>query len=125
MDRIRDGGKQTAGQLTLDFHDAPLALADNTTFTVTSAASVLTVLNLLPAAGVSLTKSGGGTLAVNNVRTTAGISIAAGAVQVLPDGSAAGVSRVATLTISSGAKLDLTNNKLIVTSTPIGSFNGT
>ena len=37
----------------------------------------------------------------------------------MPDGTAAGVSRVTNLTASDG-KLDLTNNKLI-TATPVGS----
>ena len=44
--------------------------------------------------------------------------------QVTADGSADGVSKVASLAIDGGGQLDLTNNKLIVTSGSVGSWNG-
>jgi hypothetical protein len=103
---------------------APLALTADTTITVTPPASVLTVSNLAPSS-VAITKAGAGTLAVNNVRA-GGLNITTGIVQVTPNGSGTGVSKVGNLTIATGAKLDLTDNKLIV-STPnsAGTWDGT
>jgi len=72
------------GQLTLDgpagslainvvsgSHDitAPLALANDTTIDVATAASTLSLLNLQPAA-VAITKLGAGELAINSLRAT-------------------------------------------------------
>jgi hypothetical protein len=108
----------TAGSHTIA---APLQFSDNTLVTVTQAGDTLTASNLQPAA-VTLTKAGLGTLAVNNVRATS-LAINSGAVKILPDSSAAGVSKVTTLTLAGGSKLDLTNNKL-VTASAAGSWNG-
>jgi hypothetical protein len=102
---------------------APLALADNTTFTITPAASTLTVSNLQQTTS-ALTKAGAGTMTVNNVRS-GGLAVTAGAVKVLAGGGSPGTSRVTSLTISPGAKLDLADHDLIVT-TPgaTGSWTG-
>jgi hypothetical protein len=96
---------------------APLTLADNTTVTVTPAASNLALTGTLTAAGQNLTKAGAGTLTVSNVRA-AGLTIGGGTVAVAPNGTNAGVSVVNTLSIAGDAtptaKLDLANNAAIV-----------
>ena len=96
---------------------APLAPADETDFAVASGAE----LNVsdLRASTVTLHKSGAGTLTVNNVRAGA-LDVAAGAVKLIPNSGPAGMSKVASLTIASGATLDLGANKLI-TDTPAGA----
>jgi hypothetical protein len=100
---------------------APLSLTADTTVNVADAASTLTLSNLNEST-VTLTKHGAGTLAVSNVRA-AGLNVASGTVQVTPDGTAAGASRVTGLVIGADGRLDLTNNKLI-TETPVGTFTG-
>jgi hypothetical protein len=100
---------------------APLFLNDNTTINVGAAGSTLTVSNLA-ATTSALTKAGTGTLAVNSIRASA-LTVKTGLVQVLPNGLSAGTSRVAALAISSGARLDLSDNKLI-TQSAIGSWTG-
>src|SRR5207247_9583889 len=67
-----------------------------------------------------LTKTGPGTLMVNGVRST-GLTVNAGTVQIP---QAAGTSKVSTLTIAIGAKLDLTSNNLVVVGGTLGSWNG-
>jgi hypothetical protein len=72
----------------------------------------------------SLTKIGGGTATVTNVRTgTAGLAVDAGTLRTAPNATAAGASKMATLAIGPSARLDLTNNKL-VTDTSVGTFSG-
>src|SRR6185437_6215602 len=73
--------------------------------------------------GVGISKSGDGTLQVSNIRVGA-LSINAGKVQLMIDGSAGGASKLNALTIASGAALDLTNNQLIVSGANRGSWNG-
>jgi hypothetical protein len=96
---------------------APLTLADNATITVTPAASSLAITGALNAAGKTVTKTGAGTLTLNNLRA-AGLTISAGTVAVAPNGAAAGTSVVNELTIAGGAtptaKLDLSNNAAII-----------
>jgi hypothetical protein len=53
-----------------------------------------------------------------------GLTIQAGTVQVIPSGGRANSSRLSSLSISSGARLDLTDNKLIVAGGDVGSFSG-
>ncbi|WP_428940736.1 hypothetical protein [Fontivita pretiosa] len=71
-----------------------------------------------PAAGITLTKDGGGTAIMQHVRTSAvavqegSLRIAAGTLANQP----AGTSRVDSLSIATGARLDLNNNSLIVNS---------
>jgi len=92
----------------------PVALADDTTITVTPAANTLTMSNLLATTKV-ITKAGAGNVAVNNVQA-GGLTVNAGTVTVLSNGTNAGASRVGTLAITnaSGA-LDLNDNDLVVT----------
>ena len=100
---------------------ASLSFADNAQVSV-AARSTLTASNL-QASAVTLLKTGAGTFQANRVRGN-GLTVSAGIVQMLPDSSAAGVSRVNNLTIAAGATLDLNANKLIATVTPVGSWNG-
>ena len=73
-------------------------------------------------AGATITKSGAGTVRVNNLRG-GGLIISAGTLQVTPDGTNSGTSQLDSLFVSGGT-LDLTDNKLIVTGGDIGSWNG-
>ena len=101
---------------------APVVLFNNAEASV-AGGSTLTVSSLTPSAG-SLTKSGGGTLRVNNVRAAA-LSVNTGTVQALPNGGADGVSRVGNLSIAGGAALDVADNGLVVDYTgasPIGAI---
>jgi T5SS/PEP-CTERM-associated repeat protein len=100
---------------------APVVLADNTTFTVTPAASNLSITGALTATGRSITKAGAGTLTLNNLRAQA-LAINRGTVAIAPNGNADGASVVSTLTIAGNtdawtAKLDLANNDAVVHST--------
>ena len=110
----------TAAQQTIN---APLVLAKDTQVWTSSAAQTLTIHNLQPSA-VALTKVGDGTLEVNNVRTNA-LSVQGGKVTALPNASAAGTSKVASLTIAAAARLDLKDNKLITNSSAGTSTGGT
>lgn len=78
--------------------------------------SVLTLsgdtLDNTPGTNARLRKVGTGTLNVKNVRLD-GLVIDAGTIRVTPAGIPTGTSRVESLTIASGATLDLTNNALI------------
>ena len=100
---------------------APLALAKDANIAVGAAGSTLTLSNL-QASSVGVTKTGAGTLAVNYVRA-ASVNVQAGSLTVLQNGTASGVSNVATVTIGATAKLDLKDNKLI-TNTTAGTSSG-
>jgi fibronectin-binding autotransporter adhesin len=71
----------------------------------------------------NLSKISSGTVAVSHVRV-GDLSVNGGTMQIAPNGSADGVSRVNALSIGAGAKLDLTDNKLIVQSGGPGSWTG-
>jgi hypothetical protein len=116
---VRNGDAQinvTSGSHAIT---APLTLADNTLITVTPASNNLSLAALSATAG-NLTKSGGGTLTVNNVRA-AGLLINSGTVAVAPNGTNSGTSVVGSLSIAGGAtptaKFDLANNAAIVNHT--------
>ena len=96
----------------------------NTTFHVGPAASILTLANL-QATTAALTKTGSGTLVLNNVRAAA-LTMDGGTVSVFPNGSDAGASRIGTLAVAGGptaptSTMDLNNNDLSATSTPIAN----
>src|SRR5439155_10319932 len=99
---------------------APVTLSNNLIVT-TAGGTGVTLSNLQPSS-VTLTKAGAGGLAVNNVRA-GGLNVTGGSVVVLPDGGAAGTSKVTALTLAAGTRLDLNNNKLI-TASPIGTVTG-
>ena len=96
---------------------APLQLASDTTFTVVPATKTLTVTNLQDTTR-AITKSGAGMLALNHVRTTSSLTINAGTVQILADGSNTGTSKLGALNFAGGAAptgtLDLRDNDLVV-----------
>jgi hypothetical protein len=71
----------------------------------------------------TLAKAGPGLMTVKNVRA-GGLNVTTGTMKVLPDGTAAGVSRVASLAVGAAAKLDLTNNAIVVAGGDVGSFDG-
>jgi hypothetical protein len=119
--------------VTLGSHqiDAPLALARETTLTVKPASSTLTITNLQPSS-VGITKSGLGTLVVNNIRAGSlsmdGLNggtttVGAGAVVIAPGRSTAHTSNVGALgpfpTSGTGAflaTLDLNDNDMVINS---------
>jgi hypothetical protein len=80
---------------------APVTLADDTLFTVTPAASNLTMSGGVIGASADLTKAGAGTLTMNNVRATS-LTINAGKVSLGPGGAEASV--LSTLTIAGTAE---------------------
>ncbi|MBC8108073.1 MAG: hypothetical protein H7Z14_15920, partial [Anaerolineae bacterium] len=80
--------------------------------TIIPASSTLTVSNL-QSTSHAISKNGAGALAVNNIRA-ASLTINAGAVAILTDGSASGTSRVGALSIAPPSTLDLTDNDLVV-----------
>src|SRR5207244_5964371 len=88
-----------------------------------AAGSTLTLSNL-QGSTAAITKTGAGVLAVNNIRA-GNLTVNAGALRVLPNSTATGVSKLNALSIAAGAKLDLTDNKLITTSAvgTLGSGN--
>ena len=101
---------------------APVALAVNTDVALARSADTLSISGgVSGAAGVSLNKTGPGTLALKGIRN-GGLSISGGNVQMLPDGTSAGIGSVSVLSIAGGttptAKLDLTNNAFIVDYAP-------
>jgi hypothetical protein len=91
----------------------PVTLSDNTSLNVTPSASVLTLGQLSIASGKTLTKSGAGAVEVKNLRGD-DVRINAGRIKVLADGSDAGASNIASLTVATGASLDLTDNDAVL-----------
>ena len=101
----------------------PITMVRNGILNVATGAN-LNVTTDLTTDDVSLTKIGGGTATLTNVRTgTAGVAVDSGTLKIAPNGTAAGASNVNTLAIGPTARLDLTDNKL-VTNTPVGTFSG-
>ena len=101
----------------------PITLTSSTVFTINPAAATLTTAGQITAANI--TKTGAGRLRVKNARTGT-LSIVGGTLEILPDGTAAGVSTLSALSLSAGGRLDLGDNKLILFSgaNSIGTFNG-
>src|SRR5438270_12615554 len=93
---------------------APITLMSDLSVAVTPAASILTMSGDLTATGKSVTKDGNGTAELKNVRAS-NLTINAGTVSVLNNGTSTGTSVLSGApTIAGSAKLDLTNNSLIV-----------
>jgi hypothetical protein len=128
-------GVAPAINVTLGSHtvSAPVALTGNTAVTVSQASDTLSLTDLQPAGGATLTKQGAGTLAVNRVEA-AGLLVDGGTVRVVesspglssghPAGDNVSVSEVASVSIANdgaplgsrgySGTLDLTNNDLII-----------
>ncbi len=106
---------------------APMTFANNTVISVQSALSTLTLSSDVTATGVAITKNGPGAVEMKQVRS-ASLSVAAGRLKVLANGtanSAAGTSVLGSLSITSGAVLDLTNNSMVIDySGAVGSLVG-
>jgi len=81
----------------------------------------LNVANL-QSSSKALTKSGAGTLVLDNVRA-ATLAVNGGVVQIARDGSNVATSKVTVISVAAGAKLDLTDNKFIAHQA-VGTWNG-
>jgi hypothetical protein len=92
---------------------APVTLSTDLTTSVAPGSTLTLSGPMAAAAGTTLTTSGGGTLRVRHLRVP-NVSVAAGTLQVLPDGSAAAASKVSSLAIAAGATLDLSDNELVL-----------
>jgi hypothetical protein len=94
---------------------APVTLASDLNVT-TDAATSLALTGSLAATGKAIAKGGTGTLQVQNILADA-LNVTAGSVVILPKAtpnSPAGTSVLETLAIAPDARLDLTNNSLIL-----------
>jgi autotransporter-associated beta strand protein len=94
---------------------APIVLNDNTTITSATGTGVAITGNVT-GTGRTITKAGAGTVQFENVRAS-NLSVSAGSAKISTKGtanSAAGTSVVQSLSISTGANLDLANNSMIV-----------
>src|SRR6185369_1770160 len=98
--------------------NAPLLMKKDAEVNTASANQTLTLTQFQPSA-VILSKTGPGTLELNNARVN-GLRITGGTVKTLTNGGPNGVSVVGNLSIA-GGKLDLNNNKL-VTKTPVATI---
>lgn len=89
-------------------------LQDNLHVTVNPAASLNLDGQVEGVLGATLTKDGGGTLAMKNLRLDNAV-IDAGTLQLNPDGGAGGSSKVLSIAVdSTDARLDLTDNALSI-----------
>jgi autotransporter-associated beta strand protein len=120
---VVDSSTSGAVNVNSGSHDivTPIQLNKDTTFAVNPPGSTLTVSDLT-ATGVNVTKTGSGTLTVNRVRGN-DLTISGGTLKLIPDGQISGVSKVAALSVSAAAKLDISDNKVITTSA-VGTVSG-
>jgi hypothetical protein len=123
----------TSGQAEIDVLNgshtisAPITLNKDTTINVIPAASTLSLTGTLTATGRTISKTGSGAVQVANLRA-AGLTVNAGTVQVLANGTNAGASEIGTLSIAGGATptaaLDLNDNDLVVSNTTSSVVTG-
>ena len=102
----------TAGSHTIS---APVVLADNTTIT-SAAGSGVALTGALTATGRTITKAGAGSVQFEAVKASS-LIVNAGSAKISSKGtanSAAETSVVSSLTIASGASLDLSNNSAVI-----------
>jgi hypothetical protein len=103
----------------------PLVLGNDATINVAPANSTLALTGPLTATGNTITKAGAGTAQFDNIRA-ARLDLTAGRAQITAKASsnaAVGTSVVESLSISSGAVLDVTNNAAVIDYTgPVGSL---
>jgi hypothetical protein len=95
---------------------APLVVNSDLAVDVASPTSVLSITGSVSSSLSAITKSGAGTLAVENIRA-ASLAVDGGVVQVSTKASAnhsAGTSVVTGVSVVPGAQLDLANNALVV-----------
>jgi hypothetical protein len=96
------------------------------TATVTPGDAVLTLSGPITSTGRTITKGGSGRLDVSRLNAS-GLNVNAGTVRLLPNGTAAGTSRVNALSVAGGAvptaKLDVTNNAFVVDYTGVSPLD--
>jgi hypothetical protein len=115
---LDDGSDAAAVNVLRGNHtiSAPLNLADNTTFVAMNASNSLTVAGPMTADGKTLTKQGAGSVQFENVRAAA-LNVNAGMVKISAKATPndpSGTSTVNSLSIASGAQLDLANNSMVI-----------
>gem|GEM_PF-1746745 len=93
---------------------APMVLASNTTVSVSTGSSLAITRDIGSIGSIALTKQGGGLLTLNHLRFDS-VSVTDGTARVASNGSASATSVVRQVSVSGAAKLDLTNNDLVVT----------
>lgn len=91
---------------------APLTFANDTNLTVDSASSTLTISGGIDAAGVTTTKTGPGTVAVGGSMSFGNLAVQQGKLVFSPHSNVA--TRMASLTVDSGATVDVTDNSLVI-----------
>jgi hypothetical protein len=99
---------------------APVVLAGDLVITVRLPPSTLTLGGNVDAAGRTITKAGAGAAQLENVRAAV-LDVRDGTVRISPKPLAAdpaGTSVVSSLSLSAGARLDITNNAFIIDHAP-------
>jgi hypothetical protein len=108
--------------------NVPMQLASSTTMTVIPAASVLTLGgDIASPNGSGIVKTGQGTVEARRLENLGDVDIQAGKIKMLvasTGGAAERTSSIDTLTIAAAARLDLTNNNLVIREGTAGTFTG-
>jgi hypothetical protein len=91
---------------------APVTLTTSTNFDI-AATAALDITGDVTSAAVAITKTGAGAMTVNRVRAT-GLGVNGGSLKIRAAGTDASTSVVTSLTIATGATLDIDNNALVI-----------
>lgn len=102
---------------------APLAVNDPLLLNVIPSVSTLRLTGNVTAGGQGVTKQGQGTAELKHLRAGA-VAVTQGTLRIMPNGTSTATSKVTTITVSPGAKLDLADNRMAVTSGTLGSRTG-
>jgi hypothetical protein len=103
----------------------PVSLAGESLFSVATGAT-LTLAGDFAGNGNAVAKAGDGALSLKHLRAGA-TNLVAGSTRITPNGGPTGTSQVASITINSGASLDLSDNDLVINYTgasPLGTASG-
>jgi len=126
--RLEELVGNAAIQVTSGSHTiaVPVQLASTTDLTVIPAASTLTINSVVSSPnGSGVVKTGQGTAEVKRLADIGALDVQAGKLKMLHGtGGAAGTSSVDTLDIATAARLDLTNNNLVIRAGDIGAASG-
>jgi hypothetical protein len=108
-----NGSNAAAINVTSGSHSisADIMLASPTTVTISNAGDALTLSGNVFGSG--LTKAGAGTLSISRLRLPS-VSVTAGTLKIIPDGTSSSTSVLGSLNISPGATLDLADNDLLI-----------
>ncbi len=91
------------------------------TATIDVASTSLTIPSDITAgSGKTLNKIGTGSLSIKNYRGDT-LNVNAGNVKIIAGGTSASTSKMNTLSVAASSTLDLTNNKLVLSSMPVGA----